>query len=193
MALRIPPTRGDNIIPSQAAKRSFEVEFFHWSLPGSSIAQLRCFRSCFRNNLRACEQQLGLRIDLPHRYVTELYALAFSILCASGANAFAQGNTATVGDLERLCTAPDNGSKNACRLYILGVSQGMQIGFAIADGLAADGHRACIPENISSATLELTVKTKLGSDLMVYPDDRKLEASGFIGGILVHSFPCGKR
>src|SRR6516165_10845818 len=79
MALRIPPTRGDNIIPSQSAKRSFEVEFFHWSLPGSSIAQLRCFCSRFRNDFRMRSQQLGLRSDLPRRYIAELHALATKI------------------------------------------------------------------------------------------------------------------
>jgi Rap1a immunity proteins len=123
-----------------------------------------------------------------------LLLIAFFIVTwASNTNAVADDSAATAADLEQLCSATDSGSKNACRFYILGVSQGIQLGLGIADGLVVGGQRPCIPPNISSATLELTVKKMLGADLMVYPDDRKLDASGVIGAILTHSFPCGKR
>lgn len=33
---------------------------------------------------------------------------------------------------------------------------------------------------------------KLGQDLMVYPEDKKLDAFGLIGAILINTFPCQK-
>jgi hypothetical protein len=33
---------------------------------------------------------------------------------------------------------------------------------------------------------------KLGQDLMVFPEDKKLDAAGLISAILVHTFPCDK-
>lgn len=61
----------------------------------------------------------------------------------------------------------------------------------VADGMTKGG-RPCIPEDISGSALELAVKMKLGQVLMVYPDDKKLDASGLIGAILVQTFPCRK-
>ena len=49
-----------------------------------------------------------------------------------------------------------------------------------------------LPDDLSSSAIELTVKMKLGQDLMVYPDDQKLDASGLVAAILVSSFPCRK-
>lgn len=46
-------------------------------------------------------------------------------------------------------------------------------------------HREAIAENER-------LKMKLGQDLIVYPDDRKLDASGVVGAILVSTFPCPK-
>jgi hypothetical protein len=65
------------------------------------------------------------------------------------------------------------------------------MGMSIADG-KTNGGRPCIPDDLSASAIELAVKMKLGSDLMVYPDDRKLEASGVVGAILVSTFPCNK-
>ena len=48
--------------------------------------------------------------------------------------------------------------------------------------------RAILP----ASAIELAVKMKLGEDLMVYPDDRKLDASGVVGAVLVSTFPCRK-
>ena len=52
--------------------------------------------------------------------------------------------------------------------------------------------RPCIPENLSASAIELAVKMKMGQDLMVFPDDHKLDASGLVGAILVSTFPCRK-
>jgi len=62
---------------------------------------------------------------------------------------------------------------------------------SIADG-KTQGGRPCVPDNRSASAIELAVKLKLGEDLMVFPDDRKLDASGVVGAILVSTFPCRK-
>jgi hypothetical protein len=97
----------------------------------------------------------------------------------------------TAGDLEQLCIGSSAEAKAACRFYLLGVTQGVNLRMSIADG-KTQGGRPCVPENLTGAGIELAVKTKLGSDLMVFPDDRKLEASGVVGAILVATFPCSK-
>jgi hypothetical protein len=61
----------------------------------------------------------------------------------------------------------------------------------IADG-KTQGGRPCVPDDLPSSAIELAVKIKLGEDLMVYPDDRELDASGVVGAVLVSTFPCRK-
>ena len=95
----------------------------------------------------------------------------------------------TAGDLQEICIGSNAESKAACRFYLLGVTQGISMGMSIADG-KTDARRPCIPENLSASAIELAVKMKLGEDLMVFPDDRKLDASGVVGAILVSTFPC---
>jgi hypothetical protein len=95
----------------------------------------------------------------------------------------------TAGDLQEICIDSSAESKAACRFYLLGITHGISLGMAVADG-KTQGGRPCIPENLSAAAIELAVKMKMGQDLMVFPDDRKLDASGVVGAILVSSFPC---
>ena len=108
-------------------------------------------------------------------------------MCFTMIDTFAQAMTA--GDLQEICIASDAGSKMACKFYILGITQGIDLGMNIADGKTKGG-RPCVPEDASASALELTVKMKMGQDLMVFPDDRKLDASGMVGATLIKSFPC---
>ncbi len=95
----------------------------------------------------------------------------------------------TAGDLQQICVGSSAESKAACRFYLLGITQGISMKMSIADG-KTQGGRPCVPDNLSASTIELAVKMKLGQDLMVYPDDRNLAASGVVGAILVSTFPC---
>ena len=106
-------------------------------------------------------------------------------------SAFATDTAMTAGDLQQICLGSNAESKAACRFYILGITQGIEMGLSIADGKTRGG-RPCVPENISGSALELAVKMKMGEDLMVFPDDRNLDASGFVGAIIVNTFPCRK-
>ena len=113
----------------------------------------------------------------------------FVWLVADADGASAQEMTA--GDLQKICIASDAQSKSACQFYIFGVAQGINLGMSIADGKTSGG-RPCVPSGMDSAAIELAVKMKMGQDLMVFPDDRKLEATGFVGAILISTFPCRK-
>lgn len=115
--------------------------------------------------------------------------LAFMLL-RSG-SAFAADSAMTAGDLQQICLGSNAESKAACRFYILGITQGIDVGMNIADRKTQSG-RPCVPENISGSALELAVKMKMGQVLMVFPDDRKLDASGFVGAAIIKSFPCQK-
>ena len=109
------------------------------------------------------------------------------MLCAT-AVARADG-AMTAGELQQICLGADAESKSACRFYLLGIVQGMSVGMNIADGKTKGG-RPCVPEDMSSSALELAVKLKMGQVLMVYPDDRNLDASGFVGAAIISTFPC---
>ncbi len=114
-------------------------------------------------------------------------SLATGLLCFVASPTYAQAMTA--GDLQDVCVASDPGSKMACRFYILGVAQGIDLGMSIADGKTRGG-RPCVPEGTSTQALELAIKMKMGQDLTVYPADRTLDASGLVSAILINTFPC---
>jgi hypothetical protein len=103
----------------------------------------------------------------------------------------ASAEAMTAGDLQKICIGSSAESKASCGFYLLGITQGISMGMSIADG-KTEGGRPCVPENLSASAIELAVKIKMGQDLMVYPDDRKLDASGLVSAILVSTFPCRK-
>lgn len=121
-----------------------------------------------------------------------LALLGMTIIGVTQSNrATAEDTAMTAGDLQQICIGSGADSKAACRFYLLGITQGISMGMNIADG-KTQGGRPCIPDNLSAPAIELAVKIKLGQDLMVFPDDRKLGASGVVGAILVSTFPCRK-
>jgi hypothetical protein len=119
-------------------------------------------------------------------------ALALTILgalLASGASS--QQYAMTAGDLQDLCAGSDHVSVNVCRVYILGVTEGITVGMHMADGKTRGG-RPCIPDGVSAELLERTLKTRLNQDLAAAPASRTQDASGFIGTALVQAFPCSQ-
>jgi hypothetical protein len=119
-----------------------------------------------------------------------LFVLA-AMMALNASASYAQDEAMTVGDLQTICTSTDTESKSACRFYILGVTQGIDMGMSMADG-KTQGGRPCVPPNASSFALEFAVKRTLGEDLMLFPNDRKLDASGFVGAAIIKTFPCRK-
>jgi Rap1a immunity proteins len=94
----------------------------------------------------------------------------------------------TVSDLAQLCSGTDHVSRNACRIYILGVTQGISVGLRMGGGAPRAG-RPCVPSGISAEELEATVKKRLAAPEAA-TDSR--DASAFIGDVLTTHYPCRK-
>jgi Rap1a immunity proteins len=113
------------------------------------------------------------------------------LLCAAGtllgsAHAVAQ-EAMTADDLQQLCSGSDHVSRNACRIYILGITQGVQLGLGMAEG---KGRKPCVPTAISAESLEQSVKTRLAKDLAAHPDNGSKDAGSFVAGVLHETYPC---
>jgi hypothetical protein len=93
----------------------------------------------------------------------------------------------TAADLKELCAGSDHVSRNVCRIYILGVTEGISQGLSIAAG---KGTRACIPEGVSAEQLEKSVKARLEEELARSPARGTADAAAFLSGALAQAFPC---
>ena len=93
----------------------------------------------------------------------------------------------TAGDLKELCAGSDHVSRNVCRIYILGVTEGIAQGLTIAGG---KGSKPCIPEGVSAEQLEETVKSRLGKELSLSPARGTTDAAPFLATTLAETFPC---
>jgi hypothetical protein len=93
----------------------------------------------------------------------------------------------TAGDLKELCAGSDHVSRNVCRIYILGVTEGIAQGLSIAAG---KGSKPCIPEGVSAEQLEETVKSRLGKELSLSPARGTTDAAPFLASTLAEAFPC---
>jgi hypothetical protein len=93
----------------------------------------------------------------------------------------------TAGDLKELCAGSDHVSRNVCRIYILGVTEGIAQGLGIAAG---KGSKPCIPEGVSAEQLEETVKSRLGKELSLSPARGTTDAAPFLASTLAEAFPC---
>ena len=117
-------------------------------------------------------------------------AIVLTLLAALATSAAASNQEVmTAGDLQQLCAGSDHVSKNVCRVYILGVTQGITLGMSIADGKSRGG-RPCVPAETSGESLEQSLKAKLDQDLATTPADRQREAAQVIGAVLASTYPC---
>jgi Rap1a immunity proteins len=118
--------------------------------------------------------------------VRSLATIAAAIAALTLTAAAPEQPAMTAGDLAQLCSGSDHVSVNACRIYMLGVTQGIAVGIhmAAAPGPAA---RPCVPPGISADELEATLKKKLAA---LDTDSGRRDAAGFIGAALAARFPC---
>jgi len=107
-----------------------------------------------------------------------------SALCLTGATTAQPAMTA--GDLAQLCAGTDHVSVNACRIYMLGVTQGIALGIRLA-GSGKAASRPCVPPTIAAEDLEALLKRRLAA---LDPGDEQQDAAGFIGAALAARFPC---
>ncbi len=93
----------------------------------------------------------------------------------------------TAGDLAQLCNGTDHVSRNACRIYMLGVTQGIAVGLRIA-GHGKQAARPCVRPGIAAEDLEALLKKRLDA---LDASGQQRDAAGFIGESLAAAFPCG--
>lgn len=189
-------TRASNIFPNK--KASILVEDRPRNFAKGRVKHLTLFCSLGYGAVHALARYLAVSFGVSRGFPMRSTALLLITLCCSTIvgmtqpkHASADEKAMTAGDLQEICTGSSAESKASCRFYLLGITQGISLGVSIADG-KTQGGRPCIPENLSASAIELAVKMKMGQDLMVFPDDHKLDASGFVGAILVSTFPCRK-
>lgn len=115
--------------------------------------------------------------------------LILGLLLAQAAAAAPQVMSA--GDLQQLCAGADHVSVNVCRVYILGVAQGIALGLNIADG-KTKGARACLPDGVSAEQLEETLKQRLEKNLAASPAHADQDAALVLASVLANTFPCPK-
>jgi Rap1a immunity proteins len=111
-------------------------------------------------------------------------AVAAALLVTS---AHATEAAMTAGDLKELCSGSDHVSRNVCRIYILGVTEGLSQGLRIAAG---NGAKVCVPEGVSAEQLEKTIKARLDADLAHSPARGTADAASFLSAALAQAFPC---
>ncbi len=117
-------------------------------------------------------------------------AIALTLAGAVLTSAASSGqDVMTAGDLQQLCAGTDHVSVNVCRVYILGVTEGIALGMSLADGKTRGG-RPCVPRGMSGDKLELTVKQKL--DALTSAAERDADASQLILAELASTFRCPK-
>lgn len=102
-----------------------------------------------------------------------------------------------LGDLYQFCTSSVEEAKAACRFYIFGVFEGVELtGASVQDNSGnfheAKNKRFCVPDDLSSSAMELIVRMKMGEDLAVFPADRDIPAVSFVMAVIFKQFPCKK-
>ena len=95
----------------------------------------------------------------------------------------------TAADLKELCSGSDHVSRNVCRVYILGVTEGIAQGLNIAAG---KGRRSCVPDGVPAEQLEQTIKAHLEEDLTRSPARGTADAAVFLSTTLAEAFPCAR-
>ncbi len=128
----------------------------------------------------------------PMKYMACIFMLG-TFLCHPAAAA-----QMTLGDLYKFCTSSNEGDKSACRFYILGVFEGAQMVSGTVQDKSGRFQEAkdkgfCVPEGLTSAAMELTVKMKIGEDLAVFPEDRDMPAVSFVIAVIFKQFPCKEK
>lgn len=92
----------------------------------------------------------------------------------------------TVGDLRDYCAARDGASRNACRFFILGVTQGVGLGA----GEARDRAHFCIPDGLAADDMVMIVRRAMAKDLAAFPRDLNKQAVSLVGAAMMQAYPC---
>jgi hypothetical protein len=104
----------------------------------------------------------------------------------------------TSGDLYSFCISKDQVAQTACRFYVLGVVQGIQLG----DGAYMDHSTRnlverkktimCLLDEVGQSQMVLIVIDAMAKDLAAFPDDKELPATSIAAAAMSRRFPCSR-
>ena len=115
--------------------------------------------------------------------------LLWALSAAAATPAPPAANTVSAGDLAQFCVGTDHVSQNVCRIYILGVTQGVVLGLGNGRGAPL---RLCVPADITAETLEEAVKARIEGELRARPAAAGEDGARFIVAMLGKAYPCAK-
>lgn len=121
------------------------------------------------------------------RLLATAAALAGTLAAAAATPVPPALNTVTAADLAQFCVGTDHVSQNVCRIYILGVTQGVVLGAGLARGV-----QPCVPPQLSAEALEEAVKEHIEAQLRAAPANGSQDAARFITAMLLKDYPCAK-
>jgi len=98
----------------------------------------------------------------------------------------AESSAMKVSDLNAFCSSGNEPAETACRFYIFGAFQGLHL----ASLAAQDNKHFCLPEDTHQSDMVKLVRNALTLDLAKFPQDKDLDAIGFIAAVLQRSYPC---
>src|SRR5437868_11876156 len=94
-----------------------------------------------------------------------LPAILALLVVSTTVPASAEHEQLSVGNLQEICTRSDNGGKEACRYYILGVTEGTRM----AAAFAGDKTHFCIPDGVSLVAVESLIKNEESQRPLSWP------------------------
>jgi hypothetical protein len=119
---------------------------------------------------------------------TERVAILIAASMLVGFNGWCEAAPLKVSELLLVCTDPGHEAKTACKLYILGVTDGL---FASAE--AGDHTKHCLSGVINTDTLVKAFVDNIAGELQRHPDEGDLPAGSVVAVVLDTAFPCPKQ
>jgi hypothetical protein len=117
-----------------------------------------------------------------------------AVMLASWFVGTAQADQILANDLYEFCQSRDTVAKQACRYFILGAIEGMELGDGgrMVNGQMIERPKTvfCTPSPLPQATYVDIFVRRAGAIFQMYPQDRQLPAISLLMAILHKQFPC---
>jgi hypothetical protein len=102
----------------------------------------------------------------------------------------------TLADLKQMCSTEDAVGKAACRFFILGAFEGLEMAGAAEPSAGKTfqertvNKQFCTPEDLSQDEMVAVVKRLAAADTKKFPEDNKMPAISFVGSVIVTNYGC---
>lgn len=117
-----------------------------------------------------------------------------AVMLASWFVGTAQADQLSANDLYEFCQSRDIVAKQACRFFILGAIEGMELGDGgrMVNGQMIERPKTvfCIPSPLPQSTYVDIFVRVAGAMFQAFPQDRQLPAISALMAILHKQFPC---